>query len=67
MDSRDLKIADAFNKAIAFYKENGFIDLTRFASYFKGIKYDSDDAYIHHMVNMYQMFLDTVVYKKFSK
>lgn len=59
MTQKDIKrqndIAAAIKKAKNFYKENGFIDLTRFSSYFPKRLWKDDDSRIHFLVNCYNL------------
>lgn len=57
MNNKELKrscdISKAIKEAQEFYKNNGFIDFTRFAKYFNNIKFESNDHRIHSLTNWY--------------
>ena len=53
--TRQNKIAESIKKAKNFYKENGFMDLSRFSSYFPKNLWKDDDSRIHFLVNCYNL------------
>lgn len=50
-----MKIAAAVNSSLKFYEENGFIDFTRFAAFFKKIYFKNNEARLHFLTNCYCM------------
>lgn len=53
---RNVAIADAIKQAQTFYKNNGFMDFSRFSGYFKKIKFKDNDHRIHSLTNWYCLF-----------
>ena len=52
---RQMKKADADNTSMKLYEENGFIDFTRFAAFFKKIYFKNNEARLHFLTNCYCM------------
>lgn len=52
---RQMKIAATVNSSLKFYEENGFIDFTRFAAFFKKIYFKNNEARLHFLTNCYCM------------